>query len=151
MTNITVLRASRVAVVLFTGFAAFAGKVESTNKDEKGIAIKGYDAVAYFEQSAPVKGSPKFTYQWMEATWLFASAQNRDRFAANPQRYAPQYGGYCSYAVSQGHTAPIDPEAWHVVDGKLYLNYSKDVQKKWEEDRAGYIHKADQNWPELHK
>jgi hypothetical protein len=87
----------------------------------------------------------------MEATWLFSSAENRDRFAADPQKYAPQYGGYCSYAVSQGHTASIDPEAWRVVDGKLYLNYSKGVQKKWEMDTTGYIQKADQNWPGLHK
>ena len=85
--------------------------------------------LAYFQQKQPVKGSPQFSFKWMEVTWLFSSAANRDQFATDPQRYAPQYGGYCSYAVSQGHTAPIDPEAWRIVDGKLYINYSKGVQK----------------------
>ena len=80
-----------------------------------------------------------------------ASAEDRDKFAAAPEMYTPQYGGYCAYAVSQGHTAPIDPEAWTIVDGKLYLNYSKGVQKKWNQDRVGYIRKADQNWPGLHR
>jgi hypothetical protein len=85
----------------------------------------------------------------MGANWRFASAENRDRFAADPERYAPQYGGYCAYAVSEGTTADIDPEAWKVVDGKLYLNLSKDVQKLWEQDIPGYIEKADANWPEI--
>ena len=88
-------------------------------------AIKGYDPVAYFKQSAAVKGSPQFTTQWMGATWQFSSAENRDLFAANPEQYAPQYGGYCAYAVSEGHTASIDPEAWKIVDGKLYVRTQK--------------------------
>jgi YHS domain-containing protein len=127
-----------------------AGKVDPVFQ-HGGFAIRGYDAVAYFEQSQPVKGSSQFGYQWQGATWLFASAENRDRFQANPERYAPQYGGYCAYAVSQGRTASIDPEAWKVVDGKLYLNYSKGVQKKWEQDVPGNIVKADKYWPDLHK
>ena len=129
---------------------ALAGKVDPVNVNG-GAAIKGYDPVAYFEQKQPVKGSPQYSYDWMNAKWLFASAQNRDKFAAAPEQYAPKYGGYCAYAVSQGHTAPVDPAAWSIIDGKLYLNYSKDVQKKWEQDRAGYIQKAEQNWPGLHK
>ena len=147
----TFLKASFIAVVFFSAAAAFAGKEEVVNKDGKGIALQGYDPVAYFQQSLPVKGSPEFSFKWMDATWLFSSAGNRDKFAADPQRYAPQYGGYCAYAVSQGHTASIDPEAWRIVNGKLYLNYSKAVQKTWEKDTAGYIQKADQNWPGLHK
>ena len=135
----------------FSAVAAFAGKVEPINKDGKGVALKGYDAVAYFQQNQPVKGALQFNFQWMKATWLFSSAANRDQFAADPQRCAPQYGGFCWYAVSQGHTAPIDPEAWRIIDGKLYLNYSKGVQNKWEKDKARYILKADQNWPNLHK
>lgn len=145
------LKASRVAIVFFSAVAAFAGEVEPINKDGKGVALKGYDAVAYFQQNQPVKGSSQFSFKWMDATWLFSSAANRDQFAADPPRYAPQYGGYCSYAVSQGHTAPIDPDAWRIIDGKLYLNYSKGVQKTWEKDTTGYIQKADQNWPGLHK
>ena len=80
---------------------------------------------------------------------LFASAEHRERFAADPQRYAPQYGGYCAWAVSQGYTASSDPDAWKIVDKKLYLNYSKDVQKTWEQDVPGNITKADTNWPKV--
>ena len=116
-----------------------------------GLAIRGYDPVAYHLQAQPAKGTPQFSYQWRGATWLFATAENRDRFQAEPERYAPQYGGYCAYAVSKGRTASIDPEAWRVVDGKLHLNYSKGVQKKWEQDVAGNVRKADKNWPGLHK
>jgi YHS domain-containing protein len=138
--------------VLLLGLAttAIAGKVDPVYQ-HGGLAIRGYDAVAYYQQSAPVKGSSQFSYQWRGATWLFASAENLDRFQADPERYAPQYGGYCAYAVSKGRTASIDPEAWRIVDGKLYLNYSKGVQKKWEQDVPGNIVKADEYWPDLHR
>ena len=140
------------AVTLLLGAVAFAGSpVEPINRNGKGIAIKGYDPVAYFKQGAPVKGTPQFAQQWMGATFLFANAENRDLFAASPEKYAPSYGGYCAYAVSEGHTANIDPEAWKIVDGKLYLNYSKGVQKKWEKDQESRIMRADKNWPALHK
>ena len=127
-----------------------AAKVDPIHQ-HGGLAIRGYDPVAYYQQSAPVKGSSQFSYQWQGARWLFASAENRDRFQAEPEHYAPQYGGYCAYAVSKGRTASIGPEAWKIVDGRLYLNYSKGVQKKWEQDVPGNIVKADRNWPELHK
>ncbi|MFN7992036.1 MAG: YHS domain-containing (seleno)protein [Bryobacteraceae bacterium] len=138
-------------LVLLSGIAAFGfGPVDPVNKDGKGIAIKGYDAVAYFD-GQPAKGSLAFAHQWMGGTWLFASAANRDRFIAEPNRFAPQYGGYCAYAVSKGHTASVDPEAWRVVDGKLYLNYSKGVQRKWSDDVPGHIASGDRNWPGLHR
>ncbi|NET11347.1 MAG: YHS domain-containing protein, partial [Symploca sp. SIO2B6] len=114
---------------------------------ENGLAIEGTDPVAYFTQSEAVPGSEEFAYEWGGATWRFSSAENRDRFAANPEQYAPQYGGHCAWAVSQGYPAPIDPEAWKIVDGKLYLNYDKRVQSRWERDIPGNIAKADQNWP----
>jgi YHS domain-containing protein len=114
---------------------------------EDGVAIKGTDPVAYFTENAPVQGSEEFAYEWQGATWHFSSAENRDKFAANPEQYAPQYGGYCAYAVSKGSTAPIDPGAWKIVDGKLYLNFDKSVQEKWEKDIPGYIEKANANWP----
>ena len=139
-----------IVLLLALAPTAIAGKVDPVYQ-HGGLAIRGYDAVAYYQQSAPVKGSSQFSYQWRGATWLFASAENRDRFQADPERYAPQYGGYCAYAVSKGHTASIDPEAWKIVDGKLYLNYSKGVQKKWEQDVPGNIVKADKNWPDLHR
>ena len=112
-----------------------------------GVAIDGTDPVAYFTEGAPIEGSSAFTHDWNGATWRFASAENRDRFAADPEAFAPQYGGYCAWAVSQGYTASTDPEAWKIVDGKLYLNYSKGVQERWEGDVAGNIAKGDANWP----
>jgi YHS domain-containing protein len=114
-----------------------------------GVAIDGYDPVAYFTQGKPVEGTSDFEYDWMGATWRFASAANRDQFAADPQKYAPQYGGYCAYAVSQGTTADIDPEAWHIEDGRLYLNLNKKVQSIWLKDIPGYIAKANANWPKI--
>lgn len=113
------------------------------------VAIKGYDPVAYFEDGKPVKGSSDHKFEWQGAVWQFASASHRDAFAAEPERYAPQYGGYCAYAVSQGSTANIDPEAWKIVDDKLYLNYSPSVQKKWLADMEHFIELADENWPKL--
>lgn len=114
---------------------------------EDGIAIRGADPVAYFTASEYTPGSDEFTHEWEGATWQFASAENRDLFAANPEEYAPEYGGFCAYAVSQGNTAPIEPTAWKIVDGKLYLNYNDKIQTRWSKDIPGHIAKADQNWP----
>ena len=116
-----------------------------------GVAIKGYDPVAYFTDAKPMKGDAAFAAEWNGATWRFANAANRDAFKAAPEKYAPQYGGYCAWAVSQGYTAGIDPDAWKIVNGRLYLNYSADVQKKWSGDVPGHIAKADLNWPKILK
>jgi YHS domain-containing protein len=137
------LLASGLGLVAAGGFAASAFFADD------GGAIRGYDPVAYFTEQEPVEGSPDITYEYEGATWHFASAQNRDRFVAEPQAYAPRYGGYCAWAVSQGYTAPIDPEAWKIVDGRLYLNYSREVQATWSQDIPGNIAKADENWPKL--
>lgn len=138
---------------IFTAFAFAAAPVFAKEPVYQsflgGVAINGHDPVAYFDDGAPVEGSSSFEHEWNGATWRFASAENRDRFAAEPEAYAPQYGGYCAWAVSQGYTASTDPEAWKIVDGKLYLNYSKGVQKQWEADEAGNITKADGNWPRV--
>lgn len=115
------------------------------------LALKGYDAVAYFNDGNAVEGSEQFTNEWNGAKWRFASASNRDVFSSDPQKYAPQYGGYCAWAVGHGYTAKGDPEAWKIVDGKLYLNYSKDVQAKWVQDIPAYIVKGDENWPKFLK
>lgn len=125
--------------------------VDPINKNIFGTALKGYDAVAYFKQSKPVKGKDEFRHDWMGAKWYFASSANRDEFAQNPEKYAPQFGGYCAWAVAHNYTASIDPEAWRIVDGKLYLNYSKDVQKKWEANIPGFIKAGNENWPKLKK
>lgn len=114
-----------------------------------GVAIEGYDPVAYFTDGRPVEGKKGFETEWNGATWRFASAEHRDLFAADPGKYAPQYGGYCAWAVSQGSTAGIDPEAWKIHDGKLYLNYDRSVQEKWLADMENLIAKGDANWPKL--
>jgi len=114
-----------------------------------GVAIDGFDPVAYFTDGKPVEGKKEHAHEWRGATWRFASAEHRDLFAADPGKYAPQYGGWCAYAVAQGSTADIDPEAWTIHGGKLYLNYDKKVQAKWLADRDAYIAKADVTWPGL--
>ncbi|HWT09971.1 MAG TPA: YHS domain-containing (seleno)protein [Roseomonas sp.] len=116
---------------------------------EDGIAVRGTDVVAYVTEGRPVPGSAAFAHVWQGATWRFASAANRDRFAADPDRHAPAYGGFCAYAVSEGYTAPIDPAAWRIVDGRLYLNYDRSVQRRWARDIPGRIARADANWPRL--
>lgn len=128
---------------------SFARAEKPVNASLFGVAIKGYDPVAYFTDAKPVSGKSEFSFEWMGATWRFASAAHRDTFKAAPEKYAPQYGGYCAWAVSEGHTAGIDPAAWKIVNGKLYLNYSLEIQKKWEGDVPGNIAKADINWPKL--
>jgi len=119
----------------------------NTTTDE--VAIKGYDPVAYFTQSKPVQGSAEFEYLWNRAKWRFANVEHRDLFKADPEKYAPRYGGYCAYAVSQGKTADIDPDAWTIFEGRLYLNLNKEVQGLWEKNMRGYIHEADENWPRM--
>jgi hypothetical protein len=111
------------------------------------FVLKGFDAVAYFQQGKAIPGNNNFTYKWQDVNWRFSTAENRNLFIKNPEKYAPQYGGFCAWAVSRGYTAPIDPNAWKIVDGKLYLNVNLDTQKRWEKDIPGNIQKADQNWP----
>jgi len=138
--------------LLFAAALAFATPALAQKAEvftDSGAAIRGYDPVAYFTDSKPVKGDVKYTYSWKGATWRFASAANRDAFAASPEKYAPQYGGYCAYGVASGYAVSTVPEAWSVRDGKLYLNYSTGVQKDWLRDPAGYIRKADGNWPKV--
>lgn len=113
----------------------------------RGTAIEGADAVAYFTQGKPVEGSSDFTHEWQSATWRFASAEHRDAFAANPEQYAPQYGGYCAYAVANGYTAGIEPEAWTISGGKLYLNFNLAVREDWLANKDAYIKQGDENWP----
>jgi YHS domain-containing protein len=140
-----------IALVMTAGLlsATPAAAKEPVYQSFLGTAIDGTDPVAYFTEGRPVEGSSDFTYEWNGATWRFASAENRDTFAAEPEKYAPQYGGYCAWAVAQGYTASTDPEAWKIVDGKLYLNYDKGVQAKWEADIPGFIKSADGNWPKV--
>ncbi len=116
---------------------------------EDGAVIGGYDTVAYFAEGQPTKGSVEHALEWDGATWHFSSAENKAAFEANPAKYAPQYGGYCAYAVSEGYTAEIDPDAWKIVDDKLYLNFNQRIQRTWLKDVPGRIAKADANWPDV--
>jgi YHS domain-containing protein len=145
----TTLQLLAGGALLAAGFPHRADAIAPVYSNWRGLAIRGFDPVAYFTEGRPVEGSSEHTAEWMGATWRFASAANRDRFVAGPERYAPRYGGYCAYAVAKGETASIDPEAWKIVDGKLYLNYSRDIQETWEKDIPGYVEKADRNWPKL--
>ena len=111
------------------------------------LALDGYDPVAYFKTGKPQKGNPAHAVRWVGADWHFASAENKAAFEASPQAFAPQYGGYCAWAVSEGYTAKGDPNTWRIVDNKLYLNYNASVQKGWEKDIPVRVAKGDQNWP----
>ena len=121
------------------------------NTGDGGVALRGFDAVAYFAVDNAVKGDAKYEYVWNGAKWLFASEENMKTFQASPESYAPQFGGYCSFAVSEGYTADADPEAWKIVDCKLFLNYNKKVKEKWEENQAERIEKGSANWREFEK
>jgi len=137
-----------VVMLFFAGvFAVHAQKAEVFTKD--GVAINGYDAVAYFTKSQPVKGDSKFLLKWNNATWYFASQEDLDLFKANPAKYAPQYGGYCAYGLSENHKAPTKPDAWTIINGKLYLNYNLDVKADWQKNTAERIKKADIYWPAI--
>jgi len=136
-------------LILFTVSAApaFAGEYF----EKGGLAIDGYDPVAYFTEQKSVKGSPEFRVEFEGSTFQFASAAHRDVFAADPSKYAPQYGGYCAYGMARGYKAKIDPAAFTVVRNKLYLNYNETIRSRWLSDIPSYIQKADANWPEVQK
>jgi hypothetical protein len=116
-----------------------------------GLAIHGTDPVAYFKENRPVRGLESFTATYKGSVFRFASAANRDAFAAAPERYAPQYGGFCAYAVALGYKASIDPDAFTIADGRLYLNFNKPTEVLWRKDIPGYIRKGDANWPAVSK
>jgi YHS domain-containing protein len=139
---------SMVTHVLVAGtaeqIAARAPVSELNVKD--GVAVKGYDPVAYFNDGKPVKGSPEHTFKWKGATWRFVSAEHRDAFMREPTKYAPQYGGYCAFGVSQSAIVDIDPNQWKIVKGRLYLNANALAQRLWAYDPEGHIKKGDAYW-----
>ena len=114
-----------------------------------GTAINGYDAVAFFRESKPVKGSAMYSYQYRDAKWLFTSSENLDMFVNMPEKYAPQYGGYCAYGISEGHKATTQPDTWTIVNDKLYFNYNKQVKQLWMKEQGPRIKIADEKWPEV--
>lgn len=130
----------------------FSAAVQAADKDiysDKNGAIRGADPVAYFSlesKQGAVIGSDKLTYEYKGATWKFISDENRKKFISNPDKYTPQYGGYCAFAISHGFTKAVDPNYWKIVDEKLYLNYNETAYKKWLKDESGAITRADKNW-----
>jgi YHS domain-containing protein len=139
-----------IAMVAVMALAVPAVAGETTvNVNSEGVAIDGYDPVAYHQPSGALHGKSEFQTEWQGAVWYFANAENRDAFLADPDRYAPQYGGWCAFALSQGeYASDTDPsEAFTVIEGKLYLNWSRQVKRNWERDAAHHIEVADQNWP----
>lgn len=113
------------------------------------VAIRGYDPVAYFTQGAAFKGKKEYQYEWKGAKWRFSTEENMNKFILSPESYEPQFGGYCSYAVGLGQTAPSDPTQFTVSGGKLYLNFSSKTKVLWEDDRDKFIEQGHENWPKL--
>lgn len=145
----TFLAAAFIAAgpIAVTAPAAYADKDPIYTAKRSNLALQGYDTVAYFTVGEPTKGSADFTTTYQGAEFRFASEENLNLFLADPAAYAPQYGGYCAWAIAQGKTAKGDARRWAVVDGKLYLNYNKGIQRKWDRDRAGFITSANEHWP----
>ena len=139
-----------IAIFICFSYYSLSEAKSEIYQNGRGLAIKGYDPVAYHMIKKPVEGSSQYELKWKDATWRFASEEHRDLFKASPENYAPRYGGYCAWAVAQGYTASVDPEnAWSIVEGKLYLNYDTGIKERWEKDIPGNIEKADANWPEV--
>ena len=128
-----------------TSWAAKPIYVDLKNK----LAIEGYDPVAYFTEGQAVKGSQKHEARWKGATWQFSSQKNKDLFLATPEKYAPQYGGYCAYALSLNKLYKIEPDQFTIINEKLYLNLNQATLKKWRKNTQKYIIKADKNWPSI--
>lgn len=137
------------------GLLALGGTIQDAAADHpvfyarEGAAISGYDTVAYFTMGKPVLGEPDIAVKWKGAVWLFSSMAHRDKFEADPRSYAPQYGGYCAYGTAMGVAKPTDPQAWKIVDGKLYLMNTPGVLNLWLRDVDGTIQRSNLNWPAI--
>ena len=141
----------KFAAVIFSFFwasASFAADPIETGTFNNN-AIYGYDTVAYFTEGKAVKGNKKITHEWRGALWHFANEEHKALFVGNPEKYAPQYGGYCAYAMSDGRLVGIDEDAFTIIDGKLYLNYSMSVMKEWRSNMEQFIKEADGHYPNL--
>jgi YHS domain-containing protein len=119
------------------------------NTDATGVVIRGYDPVAYFTEGRPVPGRPDLSVEYQGGKYLFATAANRDAFNANPEKYVPQYGGYCAYGVAKGKKFDIDPSSWRIVDGKNYFLLNPAILKEWSAKAKEYLHKSEENWPRI--
>lgn len=158
------MRISRIAIIataLLVGGVSqvFAGPEVNTatgvvlvdGKPAPGLAVHGFDVVSFFKDGKPAQGDAKFSAIHGNATYRFASEANLAAFKVSPAKYEPAYGGYCAYGVAVGAKFDGDPRYWKIVDGRLYLNLSADVQEAWNKDVPGNIKKAEANWPKLEK
>lgn len=145
----SVIAATLLAVVGLTYLKSIGMFASRPVYASSGLAIQGYDTVAYFTQGKAVKGDERIAESWNGARWVFASEAHRSLFRENPAQYAPQFGGYCAFAVSQNYTAQTDPKAWTLADNKLYLNFDQDTMKEWLLQREQLIAQAHANWPDV--
>lgn len=139
--------AAITAAMMLVSDADAKGRINTIGSP--GVAIKGFDPVAYFTDGQPRKGSKAHSYTYKGAEWRFVSEANKAKFVADPAKYEPAYGGYCAYGVAQGALVKIEGSAWSIKDGRLYLNYDAGVQRKWSKDPGGYISTANKRWPKL--
>jgi YHS domain-containing protein len=137
------------AFVILVTFSTIAAAKELLNLDSNGVAIQGYDPVAFFTDNRPVKGNSQFQADYHGAKYYFASAEHKAAFDNEPSKYEPQFGGYCAYGASHGSKAPIKIEAWQIVNGRLLMQYDLDIKDKFNKDQQGNLRKADGNWPGL--
>jgi YHS domain-containing protein len=144
---ISVWRFSQLFIALAAMFILVVPTSAGEFFEKDGAALRGYDVVAYFSDQKPIKGLAQHAADYKGSTFYFASKANRDAFVADPDQYAPQYGGFCAFGLSGGYKAATDPAAFTIVDGKLYLNYNRDIQKQWSADIPGFVTKANENWP----
>ena len=155
MRRLKIFAALAVMAVIGAGIATYyiknlSGATGTVNTlGTEGVAIRGYDPVAYFTKGAPQEGKPEFAVDHQGATWRFASREHKALFEADPAKYTPAYGGYCAFGLASGYKAKIEPEAFTITDGKLYLNYNQAVRDAWRKDIPGFVEKADANWIDL--
>lgn len=140
---------SLTLLLLWSTFVPKATAGPTLNVDARGVAIQGYDPVAFFTDGKPVAGTPEFASEFHGATYRFASAEHKAIFDKDPARYEPQFGGYCAYGVAKGHLSPIKVEAFQIVDGRLILQYNPEVRDLFNQDRAANLKSAEEKWPEV--
>ena len=137
------------AFVVLAAFSTIAAAKDLLNLEPNGVAIQGYDPVAFFSDNRPVKGNPQYQSEYHGAKYYFASAEHKAAFDKEPTKYEPQFGGYCAYGASRGNKAPVKIEAWQIVNGRLLMQYDLDIKNNFNKDQQGNLRKADQNWPGL--
>jgi YHS domain-containing protein len=136
-----------LAILMLSAVAGFAGTKQLLNLDRSGVALQGYDPVAFFTDNRPVKGNSQFVSEYKGARYQFTSSDHKATFDKDPAKYEPQFGGFCAYGASRGKTAPVKIEAWQIVDGRLLMQYDLDVKQDFNKDQKANLHKADENWP----